>query len=160
MESMRCPANTRPSRIEDRRCHRGADKANCHAFVQKHIAQKCKRTASGVVFHGRNVTNVFSSAGRLVEKLRAAPYLIDPCWSKVRRAAARLAVLTRLPRRGTWLWSGFSCVGITEENGIDRFDEWLQKSFLETEGLDVRGTSVGIASVFVCDHRVHQPTRA
>src|SRR5207244_3795864 len=58
--------------------------------------------------HGRKLTDVFSPASQLAEKLRAAHYLIDPCWSNVRRAAASLSWLARLPRQGRGLWSGFS----------------------------------------------------
>ena len=40
-------------------------------------------------------------------------------------------------------------VGITEEKVIGRFDEGLQKLFLENQDLDFTGSVSGIASVFV-----------
>src|SRR5262244_76879 len=74
--------------------------------------------------HARKVAYVFSSANELAHKLRAARYIVDPVTLEVvYLAAAAGTVVERL-----------QCyVGITEEKVIGRFDEALQKLFLETQ---------------------------
>src|SRR5438132_185988 len=100
--------------------------------------------------HGRKVTDVFSSAHELAQKLRAARYLIDPVTLEVVYLAARMrkpllvegppgcgktelayAVATAV---GTVVERLQCYEGITEEKAIGRFDEALQKLFLTTQG--------------------------
>jgi len=117
------------------------DKVNCHHFVHNAHSQKMQRKCFRCSVHGPRVTDVFSSAGQLAEKLRADHYLIDPCWSKVRRAAARLSCAYAVAEAGHMAVERLPCcVGITEEKVIGRFDEGLQKLFLETQDLDFRGS--------------------
>ena len=93
---------------------------------------------------------MFSSARELAEKLRAARYIIDPVTLEVVYLAARMhkPLLVEGPpgcgktelacavadAAGTVVERLQCYVGITEEKAIGKFDEALQKLFLETEG--------------------------
>jgi hypothetical protein len=139
----------------------GQDKVNCHAFVQNAHRQKMQKNCFRCSVHGRKVTDVFSSAGQLAEKLRAAHYLIDPCWSKVSRAAARLSCAYAVAEAGHMAVERLQCcVGITEEKSSGDSTKGCISSFWKRRTSTSEVVSLGIASVFVCDHRVHQPTRA
>ena len=99
--------------------------------------------------HGRKVTDVFSSAHELAQKLRAARYLIDPVTLEVVYLAARMRkpLLVEGPpgcgktelayavaTAANTVVERLQCyVGITEEKVMGRFDEALQKLFLETQ---------------------------
>jgi MoxR-like ATPase len=99
--------------------------------------------------HARKATDVFSSASELAEKLRTARYLIDPVTLEVVFLAARMhkPLLVEGPpgcgktelayavaEAGSTVVERLQCyVGITEEKVIGRFDEGLQKLFLETK---------------------------
>src|SRR5436853_1655797 len=99
--------------------------------------------------HGRKVTDVFSSAHELAQKLRAARYLIDPVTLEVVYLAARMRkpLLVEGPpgcgktelayavaTSANTVVERLQCyVGITEEKVMGRFDEALQKLFLETQ---------------------------
>src|SRR5215467_13963496 len=101
-------------------------------------------------FHARKVADVFSSASELAAKLRAARYVIDPVTLEVVYLAARMhkPLLVEGPpgcgktelayavaKAATTVVERLQCyVGITEEKVIGRFDEALQKLFLETQG--------------------------
>jgi MoxR-like ATPase len=92
---------------------------------------------------------VFSSACELAEKLRAARYIIDPVTLEVVYIAARMhkPLLVEGPpgcgktelacavadAAGTVVERLQCYVGITEEKAIGKFDEALQKLFLETD---------------------------
>jgi MoxR-like ATPase len=93
---------------------------------------------------------VFSSASELAEKLRAARYIIDPVTLGAVYLAARMhkALLVEGPpgcgktelayavaAAADTVVERLQCyVGITEEKVIGKFDEALQKLFLETQG--------------------------
>ena len=93
---------------------------------------------------------MFSSAHELGEKLRAARYIIDPVTLEVVYLAARMhkPLLVEGPpgcgktelacavaeAAGTVVERLQCYVGITEEKAIGKFDEALQKLFLETQG--------------------------
>ena len=93
---------------------------------------------------------MFSSACELAEKLRAARYIIDPVTLEVVYLATRMhkpLLVEGPPGCGKTEWAcavadaagtvveRLQCyVGITEEKAIGKFDEALQKLFLETEG--------------------------
>src|SRR5215469_10226729 len=99
--------------------------------------------------HTRKVTNVFSSASELADKLRAARYITDPVTLEVVYLAARMhkPLLVEGPpgcgktelayavaAAANTVVERLQCyVGITEEKVIGRFDEALQKLFLETQ---------------------------
>lgn len=99
--------------------------------------------------HARKVANVFSSATELGEKLRATRYIIDPVTLEVVYLAARMRkpLLVEGPpgcgktelayavaAAANTVVERLQCyVGITEEKVIGKFDEALQKLFLETE---------------------------
>lgn len=92
---------------------------------------------------------MFSSAGELAEKLRAARYIIDPVILEVVYLAARMhkPLLVEGPpgcgktelayavaEAGSAVVERVQCyVGITEEKIIGKFDEGLQKLFLESQ---------------------------
>jgi len=92
---------------------------------------------------------VFSSASELAHKLRAARYIVDPVTLKVVYLAARMRkpllvegppgcgkteLAYALAAAANTVVERLQCyVGITEEKVIGRFDEALQKLFLETE---------------------------
>ena len=93
---------------------------------------------------------MFSSATELATKLRAARYIIDPVTLSVVYLATRMQkpVLIEGPpgcgktelayavaEAGNATVERLQCyVGITEDKAIGKFDEALQKLFLETEG--------------------------
>jgi MoxR-like ATPase len=93
---------------------------------------------------------VFSSASELAYKLRAARYIVDPVTLEVVYLAARMhkPLLVEGPpgcgktelacavadAAGTVVERLQCYVGITEEKAIGKFDEALQKLFLETDG--------------------------
>src|SRR5499425_2419422 len=101
-------------------------------------------------FHARKVADVFSSASELAAKLRAARYVIDPVTLEVVYLAARMhkPLLVEGPpgcgktelayavakAAGTVVERLQCYVGITEEKVIGKFDEALQKLYLETDG--------------------------
>src|SRR5215469_11566551 len=92
---------------------------------------------------------MFSSANELAAKLRAARYIIDPITLEVVYLAARMRkpllvegppgcgkteLAYALAAAANTVVERLQCyVGITEEKVIGRFDEALQKLFLETE---------------------------
>ena len=92
---------------------------------------------------------MFSSASELAHKLRAARYIVDPVTLKVVYLAARMRkpllvegppgcgkteLAYALAAAANTVVERLQCyVGITEEKVIGRFDEALQKLFLETE---------------------------
>src|SRR5215469_4711611 len=104
-------------------------------------------------FHARKVADVFSSASELAAKLRAARYVIDPVTLEVVYLAARMhkPLLVEGPpgcgktelayavaEAANTVVERVQCyVGITEEKVIGRFDEALQKLFLETQADDL-----------------------
>jgi MoxR-like ATPase len=99
--------------------------------------------------HARKVAYLFSSASELAHKLRAARYIVDPVTLEVVYLAARMhkPLLVEGPpgcgktelayalaaAAGTVVERLQCYVGITEEKVIGRFDEALQKLFLETQ---------------------------
>jgi MoxR-like ATPase len=96
---------------------------------------------------------VFSSAGELAIKLRAARYIIDPVTLSVVYLAARMQkplliegppgcgkteLAYAVAEAGNAAVERLQCyVGITEDKAIGKFDEALQKLFLETQGEDL-----------------------
>src|SRR6266496_3283699 len=100
--------------------------------------------------HARKAGAVFSSAEELSEKLRAARYIIDPITLSVVYLAARMQkpLLVEGPpgcgktelayavaSAANVAVERLQCyVGITEDKAIGKFDEALQKLFLETQG--------------------------
>src|SRR5215469_13308242 len=100
--------------------------------------------------HARKVADMFSSASELAHKLRAARYIIDPVTLEVVYLAGCLhkPLLVEGPpgcgktelayavaAAANTVVERLQCyVGITEEKIIGRFDEALQKLFLETQG--------------------------
>ncbi len=93
---------------------------------------------------------MFSSASELAHKLRAARYIVDPVTLEVVYLAARMhkPLLVEGPpgcgktelacavadAAGTVVERLQCYVGITEEKAIGKFDEALQRLFLETDG--------------------------
>jgi MoxR-like ATPase len=100
-------------------------------------------------FHAWRVADLFSSTSELAEKLRAARYVIDPVTLEVVYLAARMhkPLLVEGPpgcgktelayavaEAANTVVERLQCyVGITEEKVIGRFDEALQKLFLESQ---------------------------
>ena len=96
---------------------------------------------------------MFSSAIELATKLRAARYIIDPVTLSVLYLATRMQkpVLIEGPpgcgktelayaiaEAGNAAVERLQCyVGITEDKAIGKFDEALQRPFLETQGEDL-----------------------
>src|SRR5215472_16003755 len=112
-----------------------------------------QRTNLRCSVHARKVADVFSSARELAEKLRAARYVMDAVTLAVVYLAARMhkPLLVEGPpgcgktelayavaeAANTVVERVQSYVGITEEKVIGRFDEALQKLFLETQADDL-----------------------
>src|SRR5713101_10081928 len=100
--------------------------------------------------HAKRATDVFSSPTDLATKLRAARYIIDPVTLSVVYLAARMQkplLIEGPPGCGKTELAyavavaanvnveRLQCyVGITEDKAIGKFDEALQKLFLETQG--------------------------
>jgi MoxR-like ATPase len=96
---------------------------------------------------------VFSSASELATKLRAARYIIDPVTLSVVYLAARMQrplliegppgcgkteLAYAVAEAGNAAVERLQCyVGITEDKAIGKFDEALQRLFLETQGEDL-----------------------
>lgn len=111
-------------------------------------ATGCRVSSSGVVSAGED--NVFPSAEYLGEKLRSARYVVDEVTLKVVFLAARMRkpLLIEGPpgcgktelsyaiaeAAGTVVERLQCYVGITEDKAIGKFDESLQRLFLETQG--------------------------
>src|SRR5215831_3184777 len=105
--------------------------------------------------HTRKVANVFSSASELADKLRAARYIIDPVTLEVVYLAARMRkpLLVEGPpgcgktelayavaAAANTVVERLQCyVGITEEKVIGKFDEALQRLYLETQAAELGG---------------------
>jgi hypothetical protein len=101
----------------------------------------------------RKETDVFSSADELAKKLRVARYIVDPVTLEVVYLAARMRkpLLVEGPpgcgktelayavaAAADTVVERLQCyVGITEEKVIGKFDEALQKLFLETQGANL-----------------------
>ena len=114
--------------------------------------RECTRNTSGVVF-ARKVADVFTSANELAANLRAARYIIDPVTLEVVYLAARMQkpLLVEGPpgcgktelayavaaAAGTVVERLQCYVGITEEKVIGKFDESLQKLFLDTQAANL-----------------------
>jgi MoxR-like ATPase len=93
---------------------------------------------------------VFSSANELATKLRAARYIIDPVTLSVVYLAARMKkplliegppgcgkteLAYAVAEAGNAAVERLQCyVGITEDKAVGKFDEALQRLFLETQG--------------------------
>ena len=96
---------------------------------------------------------MFSSASELATKLRAARYIIDPVTLSVVYLAARMQkplliegppgcgkteLAYAVAEAGNAAVERLQCyVGITEDKAIGKFDEALQRLFLETQGEDL-----------------------
>ena len=103
----------------------------------------------GCSVHARKVADVFSTASELAHKLHAARYIIDPITREAVYLAARMhkPLLVEGPpgcgktelayavaEAANTVVERIQCyVGITEEKIIGRFDEALQKLFLEAQ---------------------------
>jgi MoxR-like ATPase len=95
------------------------------------------------------VENVFASTDELAQKLRAAQYVVDPVTTEVVYLAARLQkpllvegppgcgkteLAYAIARASDTTVERLQCYeGITEEKAIGKFDESLQRLFLETQ---------------------------
>lgn len=126
------------------------------AFPEK--LQPCSETPSArrmrVHFFGCSVPvedkHVFSSVEELAHKLRLARYIIDPVTLSVVYLAARMQkplliegppgcgkteIAYAIAEAGGATLERLQCyIGISEEKAIGKFDEALQKLFLETQG--------------------------
>jgi DNA polymerase III delta prime subunit len=107
----------------------------------------------GCSFHAGREDDVFSSASELATKLRAARYIIDPVTLDVVYLAARMRkpLLVEGPpgcgktelayavaAAANTVVERLQCyVGITEEKVIGKFDEALQKLFLDTQAANL-----------------------
>src|SRR5499427_10655966 len=105
--------------------------------------------------HARKEANVFSSASELAAKLRAARYIIDPVTLEVVYLAARMRkpllvegppgcgkteLAYAMAAAANTVVERLQCyVGITEEKVIGKFDEALQKLYLETQAAELGG---------------------
>jgi ATPase family associated with various cellular activities (AAA) len=103
--------------------------------------------------HVRKVGDVFTSANEVAEKLRAQRYIIDPVTLEVVYLAARMQkpLLVEGPpgcgktelayavaaAAGTVVERLQCYVGITEEKVIGRFDDSLQRLFLDTQAANL-----------------------
>ena len=103
----------------------------------------------GCSVHARKVVDVFSSAVELAKNLRAARYLVDPVTLEIVYLAARMhkpLLVEGPPGCGKTelayavaaatdtVVERLQCyVGMTEEKVIGKFDEALQRLFLETQ---------------------------
>ena len=103
---------------------------------------------------------MFSSASELATKLRAARYIIDPVTLSVVYLAARMQkplliegppgcgkteLAYAVAEAGNAAVERLQCyVGITEDKAIGKFDEGLQRLFLETQGEDLEKEWGGI----------------
>ena len=112
-----------------------------------------QESSLGCSVHTRKEANVFSSASELAAKLRAARYVIDPVALDVVYLAARMhkPLLVEGPpgcgktelayavaaAAGTVVERLQCYVGITEEKVIGKFDEALQRLYLETQAAHV-----------------------
>jgi len=102
------------------------------------------------VFTPERLTNVFSSSEELAQKLRAAKYVVDPVTLEVVFLASRMhkpllvegppgcgktELAYAIAAAAETVVERVQCYqGITEEKIIGKFDEALQRLFLETQG--------------------------
>jgi hypothetical protein len=133
------------------------DPASTFAVHRKHISDpleakshKCKTLFPGVVFTPERLTNVFSSSEELAQKLRAAKYVVDPVTLEVVFLASRMhkpllvegppgcgktELAYAIAAAAETVVERVQCYqGITEEKIIGKFDEALQRLFLEIQG--------------------------
>ena len=118
-------------------------------FEDCSTSAKCQQPFSGVLY-SREDQLVFSSVDELAHKLHAARYVIDPVTLSVVYLAARMQkplliegppgcgkteIAYAIAEAAATVVERLQCyVGISEEKAIGRFDEALQKLFLETQG--------------------------
>src|SRR6266496_6836991 len=136
-------------RFENRRSRQQQSKINSLPLRETHAHWKMQKNHIRCSVHARKVADVFSSASELAQKLRAARYIIDPVTLEVVYLAARMhkPLLVEGPpgcgktelayavaAAADAVVERLQCyMGITEEKVIGRFDEALQKLFLETQ---------------------------
>src|SRR5947209_1630912 len=113
-------------------------------------SHKCKTRLPSVVFTPERQINVFSSSQELAQKLRAAKYVVDPVTLEVVFLASRLQkpVLVEGPpgcgktelayavaAAAETVVERVQCyLGFSEEKIIGKFDEALQRLFVESQG--------------------------